>query len=42
MPAFYTRRSGFGVDYRVDSSMEVAEALKAKWDLNLKRWYGYR
>ena len=35
-PAFYTRRSGFGVDYRVDSSLEVAEALKAKWDLNLK------
>lgn len=36
LPAFYTRKSGFGVDYRVDSSMEVAEALKAKWDLNLK------
>lgn len=36
MPAFYTRKSGFGVDYRVDSSLEVAEALKAKWDLNLK------
>lgn len=36
MPAFYTRKSGFGVDYRVDSSMEVAQALKAKWDLNLK------
>lgn len=36
MPAFYTRKSGFGVDYRVDSSMEVAEALKAKWDLGLK------
>ncbi|WP_195940734.1 pseudouridine-5'-phosphate glycosidase [Romboutsia sp. 1001713B170131_170501_G6] len=35
-PAFYTRRSGFGVDYRVDSPMEVATALKAKWDLNLK------
>ena len=35
-PAFYTRKSGFGVDYRVDSSLEVAEALKAKWDLNLK------
>ena len=35
-PAFYTRRSGFGGDYRVDSSLEVAEALKAKWDLNLK------
>lgn len=36
MPAFYTRKSGFGVDYRVDSSIEVAKALKAKWDLNLK------
>lgn len=36
MPAFYTRKSGFGVDYRVDSSMEVAQALKAKWDLSLK------
>ncbi len=36
MPAFYTRKSGFSVDYKVDSSMEVAEALKAKWDLNLK------
>lgn len=35
-PAFYTRKSGFGVDYRVDSSMEVAKALKAKWDLDLK------
>lgn len=35
-PAFYTRKSGFGVDYKVDSSMEVATALKAKWDLNLK------
>ncbi|MGL4797462.1 MAG: pseudouridine-5'-phosphate glycosidase, partial [Paraclostridium sp.] len=34
-PAFYTRKSGFGVDYRVNSSLEVAEALKAKWDLNL-------
>ena len=35
-PAFYTRKSGFGVDYRVDSSLEVAEALKAQWDLYLK------
>ena len=35
-PAFYTRRSGFKVDYKVDSSIEVAHALKAKWDLNLK------
>jgi pseudouridine-5'-phosphate glycosidase len=35
-PAFYTKRSGFSVDYRVDSPMELAAALKAKWDLNLK------
>jgi len=35
MPAFYTRKSGFGVDYRVDSEKELAQALKAKWDLGL-------
>lgn len=35
-PAFYTRKSGFRVDYKVESSLEVASALKAKWDLNLK------
>jgi len=36
LPAFYTRKSGFGVDYRVDSPEEMAKALKAKWDLKLK------
>lgn len=36
MPAFYTRRSGFGVDYTVNSAKELAFALKAKWDLGLK------
>ncbi|MCT4663220.1 MAG: pseudouridine-5'-phosphate glycosidase [Tissierellales bacterium] len=36
LPAFYTRKSGFGVDYRVDSPDELALALKAKWDMNLK------
>lgn len=35
-PAFYTRQSGFKVDYRVDSTKELAIALKSKWDLNLK------
>ena len=35
LPAFYTRQSGFGVDYRVDSPSELAKALKAKWDLGL-------
>jgi pseudouridine-5'-phosphate glycosidase len=36
LPAFYTRKSGFGVDYRVDSEEELAKAVKAKWDLNLQ------
>lgn len=36
LPAFYTRKSGFGVDYRVDSADKLALALKAKWDLGLK------
>ena len=36
MPAFYTRKSGYKVDYRVDSPEEIALALKAKWDLGLK------
>lgn len=36
LPAFYTSKSGFGVDYRVDTPKELAKALKTKWDLNLK------
>ncbi|MDD3704535.1 MAG: pseudouridine-5'-phosphate glycosidase [Clostridiaceae bacterium] len=36
LPAFYTSKSGFGVDYRVDKVEELAEALKIKWDLGLK------
>lgn len=35
-PAFYTRKSGFKVDYRVHSESELAKAIKAKWDLQLK------
>lgn len=35
-PAFYTRKSGYKVDYTVDSVEELASALKAKWDLDLK------
>jgi len=35
LPAFYIRKSGFGVDYRVDSADTLALALKAKWDLGL-------
>lgn len=36
MPAFYTRKSGYYVDYKVDSPEEIATALKAKWDLGLE------
>lgn len=36
LPAFYTSKSGYGVDYRVDTPSELAQALKAKWDLGLK------
>lgn len=36
LPAFYTRKSGFKVDYRVDTPKEFAEILTAKWDLGLK------
>ena len=30
LPAFYTRKSGFGVDYELDTPKEVAEAFHAK------------
>ena len=36
MPAFYTRKSGFGVDYRLDTPDEIADAFAAKLDLGLK------
>ncbi len=35
MPAFYTQKSGFKVDYRVDSTEELAKTIKIKWDLVL-------
>lgn len=35
LPAFFTRRSGLSVDYRVDSVEELAETLAAKWALGL-------
>lgn len=36
MPAFYTRKSGYNVDYMLNSPEEIALSLKAKWDLGLK------
>ncbi len=35
LPAFYTRKSGFKVDYRVNTAEELAKAIKTKWDLGL-------
>ncbi|HHQ4516585.1 pseudouridine-5'-phosphate glycosidase [Aeromonas veronii] len=35
LPAFYTRESGFKVDYRLESSAAIAEALRLKWELGL-------
>ena len=36
LPAFYTRTSGFKVDYRLDTPQELAEAFAAKRALGLK------
>ena len=35
-PAFFTRKSGFVVDYRVDTEGVLAEFLKTKWSIPLK------
>ena len=35
LPAFYTRTSGFGVDYRLDSPEEIAAAFRAKLEMDL-------
>lgn len=35
LPAFYTRKSGFGVDYRIDTAQEIAAILKGKEDLDI-------
>ncbi len=36
LPAFYTRQSGFGVDYRVDSPAELAGLFRAQRELGYK------
>ncbi|MBN7773876.1 pseudouridine-5'-phosphate glycosidase [Clostridium aminobutyricum] len=36
LPAFYTRESGFEVDYRADTPKEIAAIFTAKMDLKLK------
>lgn len=36
LPAFYTRRSGFKVDYRIDTPEDLAAAFRTKIDLGLR------
>ena len=36
LPAFYTRQSGFKVDYRIDTTEELAKAFKTQNDLGFK------
>ncbi|MDD5931037.1 MAG: pseudouridine-5'-phosphate glycosidase [Oscillospiraceae bacterium] len=35
LPAFYTRKSGFGVDYRLDTPQELAKTFFVKQDMGL-------
>ena len=35
-PAFYTRRTEFPVDYRLDSPQSIASVLKSKWSVGLE------
>ena len=36
LPAFYTRKSGFSVDYRLDTPAEIAAAFSVKQELGMK------
>ncbi len=36
LPAFYTQKSGFQVNYKMNTAAEIADLLKTKWNLNLK------
>jgi len=36
LPAFYTRQSGFSVDYQIDTPEELAAVFKASHDIGLK------
>ncbi len=35
LPAFYTRSSGFPVDYTMHNPADIARALQAKWDMGI-------
>lgn len=35
MPAFYTRKSGYKVDFKYDSPEEIANSIRTKWQLGI-------
>jgi len=35
LPAFYSIKSGFNVDYRIDAAIDIADILKTKFDLTI-------
>ena len=35
LPAFYSSKSGFNVDYRIETALYIAEILKTKWRLSI-------
>ncbi|MDR2295607.1 MAG: pseudouridine-5'-phosphate glycosidase [Clostridiales Family XIII bacterium] len=35
-PAFYTRKSGYAVDCRMENAAEIARMLRAKWEIGLR------
>ncbi|MDA3957317.1 pseudouridine-5'-phosphate glycosidase [Oceanispirochaeta sp.] len=36
LPAFYTQRSGYKVDYAMESAESIASLMKAKWNMGLQ------
>jgi pseudouridine-5'-phosphate glycosidase len=36
LPAFYTQKSGFKVNFKMDSPQDIANLLKTKWAIKLK------
>lgn len=36
LPAFYTRESTFNVNFRMNTAQEVADMMRAKWELGLR------
>jgi pseudouridine-5'-phosphate glycosidase len=36
LPAFYTRKSGYKVDYSMQNPKEIAQLLQTKWDLGIE------